>query len=133
MANNYQGTRKNFVKPAEQVVVDFDPAVITPANPHFKVNYVKVVDFGAKGVTIDVLALIGNMHYSFKLGDAAMRLSGASVKAWIAKLGLPCTKKEDWTNSQTTGDAYRVLEFGSKQIAAAGSAFDDEPAKASAF
>ncbi len=93
MANNYQGTRKNFVKPAEQVVVDFDPATITPANPYFKVNYVKVVDFGAKGVTIDVLALIGNMHYSFKLGDAAMRLSRASVKAWIAKLGLPCTNR----------------------------------------
>ena len=64
---NYAGTRRsNFVKPAEQKVVDFDPATITPANPHFKVNYVKIVDFGAKGVTIDVLGLIGDVRYSFK-------------------------------------------------------------------
>ena len=127
MANNYRGNRSNFVKPTEQKVVDFDPASITPANPYFKVNFVKIVDFAAKGVTIDVLALIGNMHYSFKLGDAAMRLSGASVADWLAKLGLPRTsdvKAEAWTTSDTTGDQYRVITFGFKQIAATGSAFD---------
>jgi len=73
---------------------------------------VKIVDFGAKGVTLDVLGLIGNMHYSFKLGDAAMRLSGPSVKAWVDKLGLPRTssaKDEAWTTSDTTGDAYRII------------------------
>ena len=124
---NYNGKRTSFVKPAEQKVVDFDPASITPANPYFKVNFVKIVDFAAKGVTIDVLALIGNMHYSFKLGDAAMRLSGTSVADWLAKLGLPRTsdaKSEAWTTSDTTGDQYRVVTFGSKQIAATGSAFD---------
>jgi hypothetical protein len=135
-SRNYTGTRRsNFVKPAEQKVVDFDPATITPANPHFKVNFVKIVDFGAKGVTIDVLGLIGNMHYSFKLGDAAMRLSGASVKAWVDKLALPrssSAKDEAWTTSDTTGDAYRLLTFGSKQPAAGGSAFDETPVE-SAF
>jgi hypothetical protein len=94
---NYNGKRTSFVKPAEQKVVDFDPASITPANPYFKVNFVKIVDFAAKGVTIDVLALIGNMHYSFKLGDAAMRLSGQSIADWLAKLGLPlATVRHDY-------------------------------------
>ena len=47
-----------------------------------------------------------------------MRLSGASVKAWVDKLALPrnsSAKDEAWTTSDTTGDAYRLLTFGSKQ------------------
>ncbi len=58
---------------------------------------------------------------------ASRQTTDDACKSTVRKLDLPCTKKEDWTNSQTTGDTYRVLEFGSKQIAAVGSAFDDEP------
>ena len=57
-----------------------------------------------------------------------MRLSGPSVKAWVDKLGLPRTssaKDETWTTSDTTGDAYRIITFGSKQPAAGGSAFGE--------
>jgi hypothetical protein len=33
-------------------------------------------------------------------------------------------KAEAWTTSDATGDQYRVVTFGSKQVAATGSAFD---------
>ena len=124
---NYQGNRRSsFVMPEKQTVVEADVATLFHAN--FVPAYVEVVDFGAKGVTIEVLGKIGNMNASYRFGDAGTRLAGKSVVAWIAAVKLARTstaKDEAWATSKATGDNYRIIKFGSKATVVTGSAFDE--------
>ena len=132
---NYNGTRRsNFVKPENQTVVAVDVKTLVHAN--FVPAFVEVCDFGAKGVTIELLGKIGNMNASYHFGDAGTRLAGKDVVAFVGEAKMPRTstaKEETWNTSKNTGDAYRIIKFGSKATTVSGSAFDEVTAPASAF
>lgn len=131
MASNYRGNRKsNFVKPAEQHVAS-GIDIKTLMHPNFKVAYVEIVDFGSLGVTLELVGKVGNMNARSQWGDAATRLDGADVAAYVKASGLPRTstpEDEAWTTSSKTGNLYRVVTFGSKAVnhQGTGSAFDAE-------
>ena len=132
--SNYNGTRRSstFVKPENQTVVEVDVKTLVHAN--FVPAYIEVVDFAAKGVTVELLGKIGNMNAAYKFGDAGTRLAGKSVVAFIGT-SLPRSsnaKDEAWSTSKATGDNYRVIKFGSKSVQIA-SDFDVTAAPQSAF
>jgi len=119
MGSNYAGTRRssNFVKPETQTVAEVDFSTLV--HPNFKAAFVEVCDFGAKGVTVEVMGKIGNMNASYKFGDAGTRLAGKSVVAYVGITGLARSsnaKEEAWSTSKATGDNYRIIKFGSKSV-----------------